>query len=254
MPAYKTIVLELLKDRPTLHEQLRRSDTLMESMEQLAMALRSCHIGWMMQLSARMPGSDPSQLSSEALELAVSELQDDLPLESQASDAAPETLSLDAAMIYPVVCLGRIASHQQLEDGRSNLLLVGLRRAGVVRELPEARSFREAEVLVLDDLYPAQAAGRRPELQRRLIERFHHLMPNVQELHQQLDEVLANEVPLGMLTDILAFTLKLDLETKVQLLRETNVDRRAARLLEAMQSQADLDRTDAKFPPDFSPN
>lgn len=156
--------------------------------------------------------------------------------------------------IYPVVCLGRVASHQPLEDGRSNLLLVGLRRAGVVRELPPSRSFREAEVLVLDDLYPAQTAGRRPDLQRRLIERFRHLMPNVQELHQQLDEVLANEVPLGMLTDILAFTLKLDLETKEQLLRETNVDRRAARLLDAMQSQADLDRTDAKFPPDFSPN
>ena len=156
--------------------------------------------------------------------------------------------------IQPVVCLGRVTSHQRLEDGRSNVLLVGLRRAGVVRELPPKRSFREAEVLVLDDLYPAASGARRPDLQRRLIDQFRHLMPGLQELHQQLDEVLAHEVPLGMLTDILAFTLQLDLETKEQLLRETNVDRRAERLLEAMRAQGESDKTEVKFPPDFSSN
>ena len=156
--------------------------------------------------------------------------------------------------IHPVVCLCRVVSHQALEDGRSNLLLVGLRRMGVVRELPPTRPFREAEVLVLDDYYPIESAARRPDLQRRLIDQFRHLMPNVQELHQQLDEVLANDVPLGMLTDILAFTLKFDLATKEQLLRETNVDRRAARLLEAMHAQGESDPTSSRFPPDFSPN
>ncbi len=156
--------------------------------------------------------------------------------------------------IHPVACLCRVVTHQALADGCSNLLLVGLRRLGVVRELPPERSFREADVLVLDDSYPAESAGRRPDLQRRLIDHFRHLMPNVQELHQQLDEVLANDVPLGMLTDILAFTLKLDLETKEQLLRETNVDRRAGRLLEAMQSQSESGQANAKFPPDFSEN
>src|SRR3712207_569670 len=30
--------------------------------------------------------------------------------------------------VYPVACLGHIAAHQRLEDGRSNLLLRGLRR------------------------------------------------------------------------------------------------------------------------------
>ncbi|HVX13082.1 MAG TPA: hypothetical protein VHC22_18000 [Pirellulales bacterium] len=100
MPAYKTIVLELLRDRPTLHEQLRQNGTLLQSMEQLAVALRSCHLGWINQLAARMPDSDPSQLSSEALELAVSELQDDLPPVSSESDSETEALSLDAAMAF----------------------------------------------------------------------------------------------------------------------------------------------------------
>ena len=56
MPAYKTIVLELLRDRPTLHEQLRASRTMLESLNNLAMALRTCHHAWMNQLAETKPG------------------------------------------------------------------------------------------------------------------------------------------------------------------------------------------------------
>lgn len=97
MPAYKTIVLELLQDRPALHEQLRVNGTLMESMEQLAMAFRSCHLGWMRKLSVTRPGIDSTQLSSEALELALQDLTDHLP-PPNGNDA--EALSLDQAMIF----------------------------------------------------------------------------------------------------------------------------------------------------------
>ena len=97
MPAYKTIVLELLKDRPALHEQLRASGTLLESMEQLAVAFRSCHLGWMRKLAVTRPGSDPSQLSSEAMELAIQDLKDHLP-PPNGSDG--EALSLDEAMTF----------------------------------------------------------------------------------------------------------------------------------------------------------
>ncbi|HUY91925.1 MAG TPA: hypothetical protein VMV10_24505 [Pirellulales bacterium] len=100
MPAYKTIVLELLRDRPALHEQLRANGTLLQSMEQLAIALRACHLDWMAKLAETRPGSDSSQISSEALELAVNELQDDLPSDSPASEEAMQPLSLDAAMAF----------------------------------------------------------------------------------------------------------------------------------------------------------
>ena len=50
------------------------------------------------QLSQAKPGSDPSQIASEALELAMEDLRDDLPSASQASEAEP--LSLDAAMNF----------------------------------------------------------------------------------------------------------------------------------------------------------
>jgi hypothetical protein len=97
MPAYKTIVLELLRDRPALHEQLRVNGTLLPTMEQLAVAFRACHLNRMKALGEARPGSDTTLLSSEALELALQELQDSLPPASLPSD---ETFSLDQAMTF----------------------------------------------------------------------------------------------------------------------------------------------------------
>lgn len=99
-PLYKTIVMEILQDRPNLHEQLRVRGTLLQSMEQLALALKACHQGWMIQLAETRPGGDPSQLSSEALELALQELQESLPPPSPPSGEEMEPLSLDAAMTF----------------------------------------------------------------------------------------------------------------------------------------------------------
>lgn len=99
-PLYKTIVYEMLQDRPALYEQLRIRKTLLQSMEQLALAFKACHQGWMTQLAETRPGSDPSQISSEALELALQELQDCLPPPSPPSGDEIEPLLLDAAMTF----------------------------------------------------------------------------------------------------------------------------------------------------------
>lgn len=156
--------------------------------------------------------------------------------------------------VHPTACLGRIASHQRLEDGRANLLLVGLKRVELMRELPPNKLFREAEVDVLDDSYPADATGKRPTLQRRLADAFRRKLTDVNQLRKQLDELLSGEVSLGMLTDILAFTLKLTLDQKLSLLSETEVDRRAEMLLSAIDAEGSEGDSQAKFPPDFSLN
>lgn len=156
--------------------------------------------------------------------------------------------------VHPVVCLGRIASHQRLENGQFNILLAGLRRARLLRELPPGKLFREAEVEILDDVYQAHTGGRRAALQRRLVEGFRQMMPKLKQLHEQLDELLSSEIPLGILTDIMAFTLKLELRVKERLLAETDVSRRAETLLDAMHSGAAAADSTFKFPPDFSLN
>ena len=76
---YKTIVLQLLQDRTELHEQLRSTRTLLSTMESLARELRDLHLTWQETLGKLHPDSDPSQIKSEALELALENLEARLP-------------------------------------------------------------------------------------------------------------------------------------------------------------------------------
>lgn len=157
--------------------------------------------------------------------------------------------------IYPTACLAKIAKHSRLDDGRYNLLLVGVRRVRVERELAPVRTFRQAEARIVDDEFPVDAAPARPALHRRLIERFRKLLPQVPEAKEQLEQLLREEVPLGILTDIMAYTLDLDVAVKMQLLAECNVDRRAQMLVDLLsQATNDRSRFPGGWPPKFSVN
>jgi hypothetical protein len=97
---YKTITLELLQQFPILHEQLRQSGAMLEALHRYATELKASHQAWMEQLKANRPASDRSQLASEALELAVQELQNHLALLSAPDEEMAEPLTLDGAMAF----------------------------------------------------------------------------------------------------------------------------------------------------------
>jgi chromosome segregation ATPase len=95
---YKTIVLEMLQQRTELHEQLRKERKLLITLESYSKELKASHEAWKEQLAQARPGSDALQISSEALELALKELEDRLPNKSPTAEEEP--LSLDAAMAF----------------------------------------------------------------------------------------------------------------------------------------------------------
>jgi hypothetical protein len=95
---YKTIVLELLEQRPRMREELKHSRKLLPTLEFYASELRDSHEEWKGRLLEAKPDSDPSQISSQAIELALKELEDRLPSESNQDES--ETLSLDQAMAH----------------------------------------------------------------------------------------------------------------------------------------------------------
>jgi len=148
-----------------------------------------------------------------------------------------------------VGCLCRVATHHRTSEGSYNVLVLGLRRIKIVRELPPIKSFREAEVELCDDVYPDEGAGARGKLQLRLLESFKHVLPKIPEAQEQLDQLLGGQIPLGMLTDIVAYTLDIELQFKERMLEETCVDRRAEELLEFLGRLRRL-----AFPPEFSVN
>jgi ATP-dependent Lon protease len=159
--------------------------------------------------------------------------------------------------IAAVACQTKIVAHERLPTGRHNILIRGLKRIAIRHEFPPTLSFRLAEVEPLADFYP-NSGPRRVDVQRRILELARQLLPDSEALHQQLDDLLAGDASLGMLTDVFAFTLGFSTTIKQQLLTECNVDRRAAvleeKLLELasrLESSGDL-LTD--FPPRFSLN
>ena len=162
--------------------------------------------------------------------------------------------------VEPVVCIGEVASHARLEDGRFNIILRGVCRARIISELPAQRPFRLAGVQVLEDHFPAEGEAERPALMRRLLELFRRLVPKMAPLATEMEQLENDTMQLGILTDIAAFHFALPIALKQELLSECNVDRRAACLIQRLEDLAaegaaseDSD-SNRKFPPDFSEN
>lgn len=83
---YKTIVLELLRQRPQMYDRLRADRSLLSALEQHAQQLKAGHAHWMELLRRTKPHSDPSQIAGEALELAIKEWEAGLPTASLPDD------------------------------------------------------------------------------------------------------------------------------------------------------------------------
>jgi len=151
-------------------------------------------------------------------------------------------------------CLCRIATHQKTEQGTYNVLVLGVRRLRLLRELPPKKIFRVVEAELLDDVEPVESSpAAAAALQQELLAAFKRSMPKIPNAYEQLDQLLGSQITLGMLTDIVAYTIDLGLDVKMRLLAECDVFARTRLLLDAIASRpAALARR--TFPPEFSEN
>lgn len=168
--------------------------------------------------------------------------------------------------IASTVCLGRIISHAEVEEGRHNVLLMGVRRARIVNELDAGRPFRMAMVEVLDDIYPPTGATDRGQLKSDLLEAFGEVIPVSVNSQQNLHDLMAGQMGLGPITDIISYTLPFTIEAKLKLLGDSDVDSRAAKLVRLLKSgsvdlqadaafeASDVGKKNQQFPPPFSLN
>jgi ATP-dependent Lon protease len=151
--------------------------------------------------------------------------------------------------LRPVGCLCRVATHHKTSEGSYNVLVLGLKRIVIARELPPDKLFREAQVELKNDEYPDAGEAGRLDLQARLLDSFKRVLPKIPEAQDQFDQLLGSNISLGMLTDIVAYTLDLELDFKERMLLETDVDGRATELLNYLSRLRRL-----AFPPEFSLN
>jgi len=110
---------------------------------------------------------------------------------------------------------------------------------------------------MLQDTFADDSPHHLDELQRDLMAAFQHYLPSGCQAPEQLREMLADHLPLGMLTDLAAYALPLGVSMKQRLLAECRVDVRAQMLLEQLEAQATQEPAVAMadiFPPPFSVN
>jgi Lon protease-like protein len=137
--------------------------------------------------------------------------------------------------IEPVVCVGRIVSHERLPDGTYNFLLQGQTRARIVRELTGGRPYRIArlEPLVESDVPEAELETEREGLARL----FRPAMLGSTPVGRQF-RTLLSEGNLGTadVADLLAFNYLDDVRLKQSLLQECDVRARVRRTREALEA------------------
>ena len=157
--------------------------------------------------------------------------------------------------LQKTACLCRIASHQRTPEGTYNVLLLGVRRLQLGVELPPEKPFRVFEADILDDHLPVElSAEAGHSAQRQLLAAFKRAMPKIPDSYDQLDQLLGNQITLGMLTDIVSYTVELPLSVKMALLAEQDVFQRTEMLLQALGPQASAAPAQRTFPPAFSMN
>jgi uncharacterized protein len=158
--------------------------------------------------------------------------------------------------IYPVVCIGRILQEQTLPDGRSNLLLHGLRRASIIEEISINKLYRTARVEIHEDV-PVASPLVEQDLRRKLSEYLHAWFAQQTAALEQLRKLMESTLPLGALCDVFCFSLNMEVELKQALLEQLDVEQRARRLLEylgpRLPTKLATDET-RRFPPEFSDN
>ncbi len=137
--------------------------------------------------------------------------------------------------VHSIACLGKIESHEELEDGKYNIVVVGLRRVRLIR-IVENSPYRLVEVEILEDMESSTDSGaitRRQNHLSGLFSKFTELAAGVQpqamELMPQLDfESLVNMV---------AMTLNLAIEQKQALLEIDAPSQRCDMLIPILQQQ-----------------
>lgn len=169
-----------------------------------------------------------------------------------------ELLPEDAAPpICEMTCLGKIVAAKQLSDGRYYLLLQGLARCKVSREHePQALPYRVAYLDICPDQYAKIPVIDRNHRAQELLKTFDQLYPDI-DLSRMLGASCDVSLPLGIICDVLAHALRLDVDASYEILAEADVDLRSELVLQRLRAKCRGLREPTgqrKFPPEFSLN
>lgn len=133
-----------------------------------------------------------------------------------------EGLMSGTPALEPMLCVGTIAMHESMPDGRSTLVLIGVARARVIRELTSNKLYREVEAeLIVDASVPLDDPDE-VGLRHALMELIARVPTDVGERIAQV----TGRVHGGSLADLVASTVMEDVMRRYEVLCELDVHER----------------------------
>lgn len=130
--------------------------------------------------------------------------------------------------VRPIIGVGRVVGHEPLEEGRANIVLRGLARARIERELPPAERYRLVDAAAVDDRLQRDfdtTAARETLL--LLADQLALKLPSGGET---LRELARSQPDLGALSDVMAAALVTDPDDRQALLETPDVATRVERV------------------------
>lgn len=134
--------------------------------------------------------------------------------------------------IEPIVCVGTIVSHEQLPDGKFNLLLQGHTRARIVREVGD-ELYRQAQINPLRDseVLEIDLSDQRARLLRSFSEGPLASSPIAHQFVKMIDSPMRTD----KIADLVAFNFIESIEIKQRLLAENDVRKRVELVLAVIE-------------------
>ncbi len=159
--------------------------------------------------------------------------------------------SLKSPPIESGACLGKIHDYRRLEDGRFNLLLVGVQRIRIIEELPLRRLYREARFDPIEDILPTSDEP----IKSQLFEAYESLRLHLGMAEDDIVSLYRQNPPLTVFLDLMSHGLGIPVSVKQELLEDPCVQSRALRLLKLLDEQnPGSNSVRVPFPPPFSNN
>jgi Lon protease-like protein len=166
----------------------------------------------------------------------------------------------NVAPIFSEICIGKIIQEERFPDGRFNLLLQGVSRAKIIKEVNDGKLYRTAKVEILHDV-PLPSEENANRLRAKLVKQMTKWFTQQPSAKAQLDRLVQSDLSLGNLCDVFSFALPLSVDLKILLLQLVNIEDRAMLLLEVIEQMTpEITKPQAspiaskKYPPDFSAN
>ncbi len=138
--------------------------------------------------------------------------------------------------IYPAACMGTIIKHEHLQDGRSNVLLLGLKRVKI-KTIVSPHPYRTASVDIIEDEFDGMSSTEQKSLRKKILKMYGDYVIEFAATGKKFPTLSNGKIDLSYLVDAVASSICLPIEELVYLLQENHIGERAEFVLKRLEDQ-----------------